>query len=576
MSEVHTIDAQKNIASNTPKAWYLKKGQYQIQPYNAIRLLVCGKVAFGAIETAIRDATKTIDIISWGFDPAMSFSGRGGKRVGDLLFEKAKLGIKVRILIWHTIGGNHLGDNLPGIGWDWTKSKSEEALPGGSDDDGWYREKWYFKLKTAKNIYFRTREMVALHSEDGYAVSSLVKSAYPSHHQKTVVIDYELANPEKSVGFVMGHNMMMHYWDNSAHLDNDAKRFEGCDAWQDLSTRVTGPILYDLNQNFVEAWDKPFTTKRDYNFMKDMESDLTGHRKSIQAQSFVSKENKLHAQILRTQPQYSKTEIHDAYTIALRNAHNYIYMENQYFRHEELTKYLLDIQAKNKKDGRIGNLYLFVVTNTPNSEGEAPTTYNVMKMLGKPEGMRNYEGNDKNMDWFEKGVNHVLGIKVKGEESPQYKMDMDKVRSKLSAAGIIVTIATLKTAKGVPIYVHSKLLLVDDSFFLLGSANYNDRSMRVDSEIAVITADYELASQSRQALWELHSGMDGGKCTQENMNTTYRVWKDMMSKNLTNYTKIQNKKAKKNPIDPKDLLDHHLVDFYYDGKYTGYWGVKDA
>jgi phospholipase D1/2 len=45
---------------------------------------------------------------------------------------------------------------------------------------------------------------------------------------------------------------------------------------------------------------------------------------------------------------------------------------------------------------------------------------------------------------------------------------------------------------GVPVteivYVHSKLIIVDDDYALLGSANINDRSMSEnrDSELAVI------------------------------------------------------------------------------------------
>lgn len=44
---------------------------------------------------------------------------------------------------------------------------------------------------------------------------------------------------------------------------------------------------------------------------------------------------------------------------------------------------------------------------------------------------------------------------------------------------------------GVPVseivYIHSKLLIVDDEFAVLGSANLNDRSMRGyhDSELAI-------------------------------------------------------------------------------------------
>ncbi|MFT3720844.1 hypothetical protein [Pseudorhodoferax sp.] len=44
--------------------------------------------------------------------------------------------------------------------------------------------------------------------------------AFPSHHQKTVLIDYE--HPELAVGFVMGHNMHNNYWDTSDHHYDDA------------------------------------------------------------------------------------------------------------------------------------------------------------------------------------------------------------------------------------------------------------------------------------------------------------------------------------------------------------------
>lgn len=41
------------------------------------------------------------------------------------------------------------------------------------------------------------------------------------------------------------------------------------------------------------------------------------------------------------------------------------------------------------------------------------------------------------------------------------------------------------------IYIHSKMMIVDDKYALIGSANINDRSMlgSRDSEIAVVTED---------------------------------------------------------------------------------------
>ncbi len=67
-----------------------------------------------------------------------------------------------------------------------------------------------------------------------------------THHQKTVLVDYEL--PESAVGFVMGHNMLDEYWDTDKHSalfrpgNNMDPRLgaNGKLPRQDISSRVTG------------------------------------------------------------------------------------------------------------------------------------------------------------------------------------------------------------------------------------------------------------------------------------------------------------------------------------------------
>ncbi|WP_241659267.1 hypothetical protein [Klebsiella pneumoniae] len=74
-----------------------------------------------------------------------------------------------------------------------------------------------------------------------------------THHQKTVLVDYEL--PESAVGFVMGHNMLDEYWDTDKHSalfrpgNNMDPRLgaNGKLPRQDISSRVTGPILEHLH-----------------------------------------------------------------------------------------------------------------------------------------------------------------------------------------------------------------------------------------------------------------------------------------------------------------------------------------
>jgi phosphatidylserine/phosphatidylglycerophosphate/cardiolipin synthase-like enzyme len=63
------------------------------------------------------------------------------------------------------------------------------------------------------------------------------------------------------------------------------------------------------------------------------------------------------------------------------------------------------------------------------------------------------------------------------------------------------------------IYVHSKLLIVDDEFIVLGSANINDRSMLGDrdSEICVAAHHKTAVKSFRLSIWKHLSGKDGFK-----------------------------------------------------------------
>lgn len=61
------------------------------------------------------------------------------------------------------------------------------------------------------------------------------------------------------------------------------------------------------------------------------------------------------------------------------------------------------------------------------------------------------------------------------------------------------------------IYVHSKLMIVDDKRVIVGSANINDRSLlgNRDSEIAICIEDFDKKQTSnfRRKLFEQHFGL---------------------------------------------------------------------
>ena len=79
------------------------------------------------------------------------------------------------------------------------------------------------------------------------------------------------------------------------------------------------------------------------------------------------------------------------------------------------------------------------------------------------------------------------------------------------------------------IYIHSKLMLVDDVFMTLGSANLNQRSMAVDSEINIATVDHRVARDLRKRVWRMHSGglVDGGGGTKGEIVDAFGKWVEL-------------------------------------------------
>ncbi len=68
-------------------------------------------------------------------------------------------------------------------------------------------------------------------------------------------------------------------------------------------------------------------------------------------------------------------------------------------------------------------------------------------------------------------------------------------------------VGSLKNTAGTPIYIHSKLFVADDEFALIGSANFDQRSMTHDGEIkiGVVDADNNLIKELRSSLFFEHS-----------------------------------------------------------------------
>lgn len=421
------------------------------------KALVNGKEAFEELHERIENAQHSIDIAIWGFQPSMHFK-RDGKSpcIGDLLIQKALEGKKVRILVWslpgniQTFSEANLG-NKPGV---WLKDKVEGVTSEQVDYDRWWYEAiqgeldevivnaktdgivhvWeaheiekheklveFTKSPKRTNLIYKNRKVAPQNEDfkprilpDGRKVNHSFKDTelpdgkgtltdgsydfalkkFKSHHQKTVLIDYE--DPDLAVGFVLEHNMVDNYWDDSNHslkttLPNKGKNSPT--PLQDVSSIVTGQVLWDINHNFCQSWDR----QNNKQWGKDpVDIGITGKRQSFTRDhyqpnpSLVDDSKLVMAQIVRTYDQPNIEDIMKVYLKNIKQTTSYIYTENQYFRFPPLVREFISHWETIKNNGRTeGPIHWFTVTNS-SDEGIGAGTYTtneMFKLLGRQEVM---------------------------------------------------------------------------------------------------------------------------------------------------------------------------------------------
>ena len=98
-----------------------KKGNatHPITHNNKLTVHICGKDGFAAIAKDITEAKESIDLVCWGFDPGMELVRNGynwprAETYGDLLIAAGSRGVRVRLLVWHSISGAKIQKHMPG------------------------------------------------------------------------------------------------------------------------------------------------------------------------------------------------------------------------------------------------------------------------------------------------------------------------------------------------------------------------------------------------------------------------------------------------------------------------------
>jgi phosphatidylserine/phosphatidylglycerophosphate/cardiolipin synthase-like enzyme len=254
-------------------------------------------------------------------------------------------------------------------------------------------------------------------------------SAHPlgcSHHQKVVVID-------DSFAVSGGIDMTSDRWDTPQHLDNDSRRRRPYGArlygpWHDLSIMVEGEAAVALAELGRERW------------LQAGGSTLlacASQAESAWPPQLRAEFEDVEVGIARTRSAWGGLsevrEIEALFVEQIRRARRFIYAESQYFASRAIAEAVAEKVAEPDPPE-------IVLINPATAEG-----------------------------WLEQAA--MDGARVRLSHAIAERDHARRFRIYLPY-----------TAGGTAIYIHSKLLIVDDEIVRVGSANMNNRSMGLDSE----------------------------------------------------------------------------------------------
>ena len=249
-----------------------------------------------------------------------------------------------------------------------------------------------------------------------------------SHHQKIVLIDDRL-------GFCGGIDLTVHRWDSTAHLADDPRRTDSgstvYDPFHDVQVAVSGPVVDTLGRLVRERWRRATGKVVAMRpgpvdpWPEDLRVDLRD----------------ADAAIARTQPETEITaevrEVERLFIESIRVARRHIYIENQYLS----ACTIADALAESLRQPQGPEIVLV---------GPAAAS-----------------------GWLERSTMDVLRTRVLARlrEADQH-----------GRFRVYVPVVPGRAGDSIPVYVHAKVMVVDDALARVGSANLSNRSMGLDTE----------------------------------------------------------------------------------------------
>ncbi|XP_025014093.2 phospholipase D alpha 1-like [Ricinus communis] len=508
---------------------------------------------------AICNAKHFIYITGWSVFTKISLvrdsrrPKKGGDTIlGELLKKKAEEGVRVLMLVW---------DDKTSV-----KLLKKDGVMATHDED----TRSYFH-NTRVNCVLCPRNPDNWKSiKQGLEISTVF-----THHQKTVIVDSGLPNGElekrRIISFIGGIDLCDGRYDTQFHsifrtLDsahrNDFHQPSFSNAsiakggprepWHDIHCRLDGPVAWDVLTNFEQRWRKQggkeelLLQVRELNdifvpqslamFPEDNETWNVQLFRSIDGGSTYGfpddPEAAARVGLINWKDNIIDRSIQDAYINAIRRAKNFIYIENQYFLGSSF-----NWKSNGTKVEEVGALHLIPkelslkIVNKIEA-GERFSVYIVIPMW--PEGIPEsgsvqaiLKWQNKTMEMMYSGIAEALQAKELDSNPKDYLSFFCLGNRETEKSGEYsppgkpehnTDYRRAQEARRFMIYVHAKMMIVDDEYIIIGSANINQRSMdgARDSEIAMgAYQPYHLSTRQaargqihglRMSLWYEHLG----------------------------------------------------------------------
>ncbi|CAN1848869.1 Phospholipase D beta 1 [Linum perenne] len=490
------------------------------------------------IFNAIRQAQRLIYITGWSVwhkvklirDATYPFD----ITLGELLRSKSQEGVRVLLLVWDDpTSRSILGYKTDGI----MATHDEET-------------RRFFKNSSVL-VLLCPRIAGKKHSWVKQRVSNEVETIYTHHQKTVIVDADAGYNRRKIIAFVGGLDVCDGRYDTPHHplfrtLDTVHKddyhnptftgSVSGCprEPWHDLHCRIDGPAAYDVLTNFEERWlkaAKPHGLKKlkhsydDALLRIDRIPDILGvsdapcvgedhpeawHKTLILFYGFrVQVFRSIDSNSVKGFPKDPKDatsknlicaknilidmSIHTAYVKAIRAAQHFIYIENQYFIGSSYNwRSYKDLGANNLIPMEIA---LKIAEKIKAHERFA--AYIVIPMW--PEGVPTGAATQRILFWQHKTMQMMYetiykALREAGLENTFSPTDYlnffclgNREAINPNNHNILPFQALAQKSRRFMIYVHSKGMIVDDEYVIIGSANINQRSMEGarDTEIAM-------------------------------------------------------------------------------------------